>query len=83
MAIALVATFYGLLISNLVLNPLGEWLQEEIKKDQMKAEMSINSVILMLEHASYVEAQESLNSYLSGNEKLKINFQELMAQEVA
>jgi chemotaxis protein MotA len=83
MAIALVATFYGLLISNLVLNPLGEWLQEEIKKDQMKAEMSINSVILMLEQASHVEAQESLNSYLSGSEKLKINFQELMAQEVA
>lgn len=83
MAIALVATFYGLLISNLVLNPLGEWLQEEIKKDQMKAEMSINSVILLMEHASHVEAQESLNSYLSGNEKLKINYEELMAQEVA
>ena len=83
MAIALVATFYGLLISNLVLNPLGEWLQEEIKRDQMKAEMSINSVILMLENASHIEAQESLNSYLSGSEKLKINYQELMAQEVA
>lgn len=83
MAVALVATFYGLLISNLVLNPLGEWLQEEIKRDQLKAEMSVNSVILMLEHASYVEAQESLNSYLSGSEKLKINFQELMAEGVA
>lgn len=83
MAVALVATFYGLLISNLILNPLGEWLQEEIKKDQLKAEMSINSVILMLERASYVETQESLNSYLSGSEKLQVNFQELMAQESA
>lgn len=83
MAVALVATFYGLLISNLLLNPLGEWLQEEIKRDQLKAEMSINAVILMLESASYVEAQETLNSYLSGSEKLQINFQALMAQEVA
>lgn len=83
MAVALVATFYGLLIANLVLNPLGEWLQEDIKRDQLKAEMSINSVILMLEQASYIEAQESLNSYLSGSEKLKINYQELMSQEVA
>lgn len=83
MAVALVATFYGLLISNLLLNPLGEWLQEEIKKDQLKAEMSINSVVLMLERASYVEAQESINSYLSDSEKLTINFSELMAQEVA
>jgi chemotaxis protein MotA len=83
MAVALVATFYGLLISNLVLNPLGEWLQEDIKRDQLKAEMSINSVILMLERASYVEAQEGLNSYLTGSEKLKINFQDMMAQEVA
>jgi chemotaxis protein MotA len=83
MAVALVATFYGLLISNLILNPLGEWLQEEIKKDQLKAEMSINSVVLMLENASHVEAQENLNSYLSGTEKLEINFSELMGQEVA
>lgn len=83
MAVALVATFYGLLISNLILNPLGEWLQEEIKKDEIKAEMSINAVILMLERASIVEAQESLNSYLSGSEKLKVNFSDLMAQEVA
>lgn len=83
MAVALVATFYGLLISNLLLNPLGEWLQEEIKKDQLKAEMSINAVVLMLENASYVEAQEGLNSYLSGSEKLQINFQDLMSHEVA
>lgn len=83
MAVALVATFYGLLISNLLLNPLGEWLQEEIKKDQLKAEMSINAVILMLENASYVEAQEGLNSYLNGSERLEINFQELMSHEVA
>lgn len=83
MAVALVATFYGLLISNLILNPLGEWLQEEIKKDQLKAEMSINAVILMLENASHIEAQESLNSYLSGSEKLEINFSELMGQEAA
>lgn len=83
MAVALVATFYGLLISNLILNPLGEWLQEEIKKDQLKAEMSINAVILMLEGASHVEAQEALNSYLSGSEKIKINYEALLASEAA
>lgn len=83
MAVALVATFYGLLISNLILNPLGEWLQEDVKADQLKAEMSINSVILMLEGASYVEAQESLNSYLSDHEKLQINYGELVGQEAA
>ncbi len=83
MAVALVATFYGLLISNLILNPLGEWLQEDIKRDQLKAEMSINAVILLLENASYVEAQEGLNCYLSGSEKLKVNYQQIAEKEVA
>lgn len=83
MAVALVATFYGLLISNLILNPIGEWLQEELKKDQLKAEMSINSVILMLEGASHVEAQEAINSYLSGSEKIKIDYDAILAQEAA
>ncbi len=83
MAVALVATFYGILISNLVLNPLGEWLQEELKRDQLKAEMSLNSIVLILENANPIEVQENLNSFLSGSEKLAMNFGELLSEEAA
>ena len=83
MAIALVATFYGLLLSNLILSPLGEWLQEELKKDELKAEMSLNAVVLMIEGATTIEAQESLNSYLTGSEKLRFDFSGSMIEEAA
>ena len=70
MAIALVATFYGLLISNLLLNPLGEWLQEEIKRDEIKAEASLWTIALIMEGANVVEAHEMLSSF-AGGEKIK------------
>jgi chemotaxis protein MotA len=70
MAVALVATFYGLIISNLFLNPIGEWLIEEAKKDQHKAEMAIETVGLMFEQANSVETQERINSFLDPQERL-------------
>jgi hypothetical protein len=70
MAVALVATFYGLLISNLVLNPLGEWLIEELKKDEVKAEISIETIGLIMDDANMVEIQEKLNSYLDVSERI-------------
>ena len=83
MAIALVATFYGLLLSNLIMSPLGEWLQEELKKDELKAEMALNAVALMIDGASTIEAQESLNSFLAGSEKLKFEFSQISEEQVA
>jgi chemotaxis protein MotA len=70
MAVALVATLYGLIISNLILNPLGEWLVEESKKDLQKSEMSIETVGLMMEGVNIVEIQERLNSFLDPSDRL-------------
>lgn len=73
MAVALVATFYGLLISNLLLNPIGEWLQEEIKRDEFKAEASLQIINLMATSANMVEVHEVMNSFLSTGEKANVN----------
>jgi chemotaxis protein MotA len=73
MAVALVATFYGLLISNLLLNPLGEWLHEEVKRDEIKAEASLRTISLILDNANIVEAHEMLGSFLGG-EKIKVDY---------
>jgi chemotaxis protein MotA len=70
MAVALVATFYGLIISNLVLNPLGEWLIEESKKDQQKSEMAIETIGLIMDGVNIVEIQERINSYLDPSDRL-------------
>jgi chemotaxis protein MotA len=73
MAVALVATFYGLIISNLVLNPLSEAIVEKLKDDEDLVEVSIRTIIMMKEGHNLIECQEALNSYL-GEEKEKINF---------
>lgn len=83
MAVALVATFYGLLLSNLLLNPIGEWLQEELKRDEMKVEASLKTVLLLVSNAGTIEAQEVLNSFLSEKERIQMNYAELISQEVA
>lgn len=81
MAVALVATFYGLLLSNLLLNPLGEWLSEELKRDEMKAEASLRTLLLISKQTNAVEAQEVLNSYLADSEKLSLNYAEMFQRE--
>lgn len=83
MAVALVATFYGLLLANLLLNPIGEWLHEEVKRDELKAEASLKTILLIREGASVIEAQEVLNSFLSSHEKLKPNYDLFLAGEAA
>ncbi len=82
MAVALVATFYGLLLSNLLLNPIGEWLHEEIKRDEIKAEVSLRTIALVLEGATVVEAHEMLSSFLGG-EKISTQFLNEVGVEAA
>lgn len=73
MAVALVATLYGLLLSNLVLNPISESIAEKIKSDEELAEAAVKTVLMIKEGFNLLEAQETLNSYL-GDMKEKINF---------
>lgn len=73
MAVALVATFYGLIISNLILNPLAEAIVEKLKDDEDMVEISIKTVLMIKDGHNLIECQEALNSYL-GEEKEKINF---------
>lgn len=82
MAVALVATLYGLIISNLVLNPLGEWLTEELKKDEVKAEMAIHSILRLKEDANILEVQEMLNSYLDPSTRIDLISQTLAAEQL-
>lgn len=80
MAVALVATLYGLLISNLILNPLSEWLSEELKKDEVKAEMAILFILNLKDNANILEVQETLNSYLEPKKRLNLISLSLMEE---
>lgn len=82
MAVALVATFYGLIISNIFLNPIGELVQEQLKYDEEKAEIAIHTIQLMSHQASAIEVQEELNSYVEGEERVNV-LSSLKLEEVA
>ena len=80
MAVALVATFYGLLLSNLVLNPISEAIIEKLKADEELVEIAIKTVMMIKDNYNLIECQETLNSYL-GDEKEKINFMSGMSTQ--
>ena len=72
MAIALMATFYGLLVSNLLINPAGEFLVKNALADRKKAEIALHSILLYLEGASLLEAQEVLNCYVTKESRVNV-----------
>lgn len=75
MALALVATMYGLIVSNLILNPAGENILAEANKDEHLAHLALEAVSLYADNASQLEAQELLNSHVQPDDQIPL-FQE-------
>ena len=72
MAIALVATFYGILVANVLIGPLGERIKESIDESLTLAEISLKSIILIKEEENILVAQEILNSFISDKSKVDV-----------
>jgi chemotaxis protein MotA len=79
MAIALVATFYGILLANVLINPLGERIKENIDETVTLCEISLKAILLMRDRTNILIAQETLNSFISSNSKVDILGQYLEA----
>jgi chemotaxis protein MotA len=72
MAIALMATFYGLLVANMIVNPAGEHMLKTAVVERKNAEIALHAVILQLEGVTLLEAQEILNSYVSPEQRVNV-----------
>lgn len=72
MAIALVATMYGLLIANLLINPAGEMILKKTVDEESFGEIAVAAVLLMTEETSMLEAQEVLNSYAPPEHRINL-----------
>ncbi len=70
MSVALVATFYGLLVSNLLINPAGELVLKKAQEEEELGEIALQSLLLLKNRTSYLEAQEILNSYIPEEQRL-------------
>lgn len=69
MAIALVATFYGLLMANMVVSPIGEILGNAVESESKEAEIALQAVMLAANKTEEVETVELLQSYDSSYTK--------------
>lgn len=72
MAIALMATFYGLLVANMVINPAGEHILKTARADRKRAEIALHAILLHLEGVTLLEAQEVLNSYVTQSQRVNV-----------
>ncbi len=72
MAVALVATLYGLIVANLILNPAGENVLKAALEEKKGAELALQAVLLAAKKVSLLEAQEVLNSFVAPADRINI-----------
>lgn len=70
MAVALVATMYGLVLANLIINPLGESILKEAQTERQLSVIALRAVMLSCEQATRVETIELLNAFAAEGETL-------------
>lgn len=83
MAIALVATLYGLLMANMIVNPAGEHLTKILQNEAQLAEIAVQTVLLIKNQTDLLESQEVLNSYVLANERVDLLAQGYSGVEAA
>lgn len=71
MAKALITTFYGALLANLVLNPLGFNLQNKAEREAEDKEMILVGILSIKNAESTRILEEKLTSFLSVEERIK------------
>jgi len=72
MAIALVATLYGLVVANILVNPFGERILRFAAEEKKNSEIALQAVLLATEGVSLLEAQEVLNSFVSSHQRVNL-----------
>lgn len=72
MAIALIATFYGLLVANLLVNPAGEAIYKNAHEEEKLGEIALQSILLAADRVNLLETQEMLNSFVEEKDRVDI-----------
>lgn len=72
MAVALVTTLYGLLISNFLFLPMSENIFNKIKRDTQIRRIIMEGVLLISQKEDAMAIQEYLNSFLHPNNRMDI-----------
>jgi len=79
MAVALIATFYGIVIANIFVSPVGDRVQNNLMEDEKLANISIEAILLINQRVNMVEALEEMNAHMPGHNN-KISFESVMSE---
>jgi chemotaxis protein MotA len=72
MALALVATLYGLLMANFIVAPMGESISKGIEVERYNGEIALQAVLLAAENTSLLKSQELLNSFADRENRVDV-----------
>ena len=72
MAVALVATLYGLLLANLFINPAGERVLNRATFEAKEGELALQAVLLAARGVPVLQAQEFLNSFVPDSNRINV-----------
>lgn len=72
MSVALMATLYGLIVANLIVNPAGELLVKSAGHQRKAAELAFHAVLLGINKDTLLESQEFLNSFVHPSQRIDL-----------
>ena len=74
MAVALVATLYGLITANYIFQPIADRLSDRLKKELHLRRIIIRGIILLHQKEDTILVQETLNAFLLPSQRLSEDF---------
>ena len=81
LAIALTTTFYGLILANMLFNPISEKIREQTENNLLLETMQIEAIMMIYDNSNHIYAQDKLAAYISAsNRKKLVNKKYLMKQ---
>lgn len=83
MALALVATLYGLVFANFFVAPIGEAIGKQVNQDRFHGEIALQAVLLAADQTSLLKSQEMLNSFVSRRDRVDVIENALTEMKVA
>ncbi|KAA3657931.1 MAG: hypothetical protein DWQ10_12195 [Calditrichaeota bacterium] len=72
LAIALITTFYGLILANMIFAPIGGKIAEQAETNLLNETLQVEAVLLLFDKKNYVFARDKLAAYLNAGSRKKL-----------
>lgn len=72
LAIALITTFYGLILSNMIFAPIGGKIEDRAENNLLFETIQVEAVLLLYDKKNYIYARDRLAAYLNAGSRKKL-----------